>query len=100
MKKVLIGLVMLSLIAGAVFAGGSAEDARSSNKIILSNAYYTAPYCAAFNPAAIERARELGYELQILDGDRALRRVKRIDYVIAAGFAHGQPRGEYSQSQR
>jgi ABC-type sugar transport system substrate-binding protein len=91
MKKVLIGLVMLSLIAGAVFAGGSAEDARSSNKIILSNAYYTAPYCAAFNPAAIERARELGYELQILDGEGNQQKQlehARLAIAEAAGFIY------------
>ena len=40
-----------------------------TKKIILSNAYYTAPYCAAFNPSAIAKAKELGYDLQILDGE-------------------------------
>ena len=69
MKRVLVVLLMAAIVAGGLFAAGSRESARTSNKIIMSNAYYTAPYCAAFNPSAIEKARELGYELQILDGE-------------------------------
>jgi len=38
-------------------------------KVILSNAYYTAPYCSVYNPAAIAKAEELGMELQVLDGE-------------------------------
>lgn len=41
----------------------------SGAKVVLSNAFYTAPYCAAFNPAAEAKAAELGIELQILDGE-------------------------------
>lgn len=65
MKKVLVSvLVIFAVIASTGCAGG----AKASKTIILSNAFYTAPYCAAFNPAAIAKAKELGYELQIVDG--------------------------------
>lgn len=63
MRKVLVSLVVLAVVAGTAFAAGP------NKKIILSNAYYTAPYCAAFNPSAIAKAKELGYDLQILDGE-------------------------------
>ena len=36
-------------------------------RFMLSNAYYTVPYCAAYNPAAEAKAKELGVELTILD---------------------------------
>lgn len=38
-------------------------------RFMLSNAYYTAPYCAPFNKLATETARALGVELTILDGN-------------------------------
>ena len=63
MRKVLVSLLVLAVVASAAFA------APKTKKIILSNAYYTAPYCAAFNPSAIAKAKELGYDLQILDGE-------------------------------
>jgi ribose transport system substrate-binding protein len=50
-------------------ASSAAASAEGKKKIILSNAYYTAPYCAAFNPSAEKKAQELGVELQILDGE-------------------------------
>lgn len=53
--------------------GASPEASADSNgggkKVVLSNAFYTAPYCAAFNPAAEAKAKELGIDLQILDGE-------------------------------
>ena len=69
MKRIGVLVLLLVLLTSTVFAAGTQESARESKKLILSNAYYTAPYCAAFNPAAIEKAKELGYELQILDGE-------------------------------
>lgn len=36
-------------------------------RFMLSNAYYTAPYCAAYDPSAEAKAEELGIELTILD---------------------------------
>jgi len=87
MKKVVVLVLALILIVGAMFAQGT----KPLKKIILSNAYYTAPYCAAFNPAAIAKAKELGYELQILDGEGNQQRQlehARIAISNAAGFIY------------
>jgi len=69
MRKGYLVVLLIMLIALAVFAEGSNDSSSSSMKIILSNAYYTAPYCAVYNPGALEKAKELGIELQILDGE-------------------------------
>jgi ABC-type sugar transport system substrate-binding protein len=47
--------------------GKKDETPAKKIRILLSNAYYTAPYCAAYNPAAEAKAKELGVELVILD---------------------------------
>ena len=39
MRKVLVSLLVLAVVAGVAFAAGP-----KTKKIILSNAYYTAPY--------------------------------------------------------
>ena len=39
------------------------QEADEPLKFMLSNAYYTAPYCAAYNPAAEAKAKELGIDL-------------------------------------
>ncbi|MFZ4618234.1 MAG: sugar ABC transporter substrate-binding protein, partial [Rectinemataceae bacterium] len=86
MKKVLLAL----LIATMVISLGPAQTAKAK-KIILSNAYYTAPYCAAFNPSAIAKAKELGYELQILDGEGNQQKQlehARLAIAEAAGFIY------------
>ncbi len=86
MKKVL-ALLLVSLM----IAGGSIAAAPKVKKIILSNAYYTAPYCAAFNPSAIKKAKELGYELQILDGEANQQKQleqARLAISEAAGFVY------------
>jgi ribose transport system substrate-binding protein len=85
MRKVLVVLAVLAIVAGAAFAAGKGK------KIILSNAYYTAPYCAAFNPSAIAKAKELGYDLQILDGEGNQQKQlehARLAISEAAGFIY------------
>jgi ABC-type sugar transport system substrate-binding protein len=91
MKRVLVLVLLLAVIASLVFGAGSTDSARTSKKIILSNAYYTAPYCAAFNPSAIAKAKELGYELQILDGEGNQQKQlehARLAIAEAAGFVY------------
>jgi ABC-type sugar transport system substrate-binding protein len=86
MKKVLAVLLVSLAIAGGLFAAPKALK-----KIILSNAYYTAPYCAAFNPSAIAKAKELGYDLQILDGEANQQKQleqARLAVSEAAGFIY------------
>jgi ABC-type sugar transport system substrate-binding protein len=91
MKKMIVALLVFVIVVGGLFAGGTKESARTSKKIILSNAYYTAPYCAAFNPSAIAKAKELGYELQILDGEgNQQKQIEHARLAIseAAGFIY------------
>lgn len=91
MKRTGILILVMVLLGTTLFAAGVQESARDSKKLILSNAYYTAPYCAAFNPAAIEKARELGYELQILDGEGNQQKQlehARLAISEAAGFIY------------
>lgn len=91
MRKILVVLLLVTVIAGGVFAAGGKEAGKTTKKIILSNAYYTAPYCAAFNPSAIAKAKELGYELQILDGEGNQQKQlehARLAIAEAAGFIY------------
>lgn len=45
------------------------EEKDGGYRLMLSNAYYTAPYCAAYNPSAKETAEALGCTLDIMDGE-------------------------------
>lgn len=65
MKKILALTLALVMIVCLVACGGKDDGAY---ELMLSNAYYTAPYCAAYNPAATAKAEELGCTLEILDG--------------------------------
>ena len=92
MKK-LISLVIVALMVAVVLVGcttpsESVQESASvsqvsaeasteastepseNNLIILSNAYYTAAYCVPFNAGAIAKGQELGYEVQVLDGEQ------------------------------
>lgn len=91
MKRAALLIVLVLVVGGFLFGAGQRETGRDSNRIIMSNAYYTAPYCAPFNAAAIEMARELGFELQILDGQANQQRQlehARIAISEAAGFIY------------
>ena len=56
-------------------------------KFMLSNAYYTAPYCAAYNPAAQAKAEELGVELTILDANgNQQTALEHANQAIAEGY--------------
>ena len=49
---------------------GQEENAEKKPlKIFMTNAYYTAPYCAPLNASATETAEKMGAELQIVDGE-------------------------------
>ena len=50
-------------------AATAAPAAEKPLRVMLSNAYYTVPYCAAYNKAAEDKAKELGIDLTILDGE-------------------------------
>ena len=56
-------------------------------KFMLSNAYYTAPYCAAYNPAAEAKAEELGVKLTILDANgNQQTALEHANQAIAEGY--------------
>lgn len=50
-------------------AGEANNTEKGKYRLLLSNAYYTAPYCAPYNEAALAKAEELGCTLDILDGN-------------------------------
>jgi inositol transport system substrate-binding protein len=70
-----IALVTVPLVgckaatAATTAAAAETTAAAKAYKVILSNAFYTAPYCSVYDPAAIAKAKELGMELQVLDGE-------------------------------
>lgn len=67
MKK-LLSLVLVLVLVGAFFTGVVAEE-KKPLRLMLSNAYFTAPYCAPYNATAIAIAQELGAEMTVLDGN-------------------------------
>jgi ABC-type sugar transport system substrate-binding protein len=71
-----------------VFAGGRrAATGDKPMRFMLSNAYYTAPYCAAYNPSAIATARALGIEMTVLDGaGNQQRQLEHANQAIADGY--------------
>ncbi|MHB1376916.1 MAG: sugar ABC transporter substrate-binding protein [Candidatus Humimicrobiaceae bacterium] len=56
-------------VAAETTAVAETTAAATAKKVILSNAFYTAPYCAVYDPSALAKAKELGIDLQILDGE-------------------------------
>lgn len=84
MKK-LVTMLLIAALALSLFCAASAEDAPL--RIMLSNAYYTAPYCAAYNPSAEATAKELGMELTILDGaGNQQTQLEHANLAIAEGY--------------
>jgi inositol transport system substrate-binding protein len=68
---ILVSIPLAGCKAAATETTAAATTAAAAKafKVILSNAFYTAPYCSVYNPAAIAKAKELGMELQVLDGE-------------------------------
>ena len=84
MKKLVTLLLAVALVLTLVFSA-CAED--KPLKIMLSNAYYTAPYCAAYDPSAEATAKELGMEITILDGEgNQQKQLEHANLAIAEGY--------------
>ena len=84
MKKLVTLLLTLALVLTLV-CSACAED--KPLKIMLSNAYYTAPYCAAYDPSAEATAKELGMEITILDGEgNQQKQLEHANLAIAEGY--------------
>lgn len=65
----------------------TSQEADEPLKFMLSNAYYTAPYCAAYNPAAEAKAKELGIDLTILDANgNQQTALEHANQAIAEGY--------------
>lgn len=69
MKKVWIIVCTLILVTGTLWAAG-AKETEGKKRIFMSSAYYTSPYGAPLQEAAREKSAELGYIIQIVDGEQ------------------------------
>lgn len=84
MKKLSTLLLALALVLSVTCIATAEEEPL---RIILSNAYYTAPYCAAYNPSAEATAEALGMELTILDGaGNQQTQLEHANLAIAEGY--------------
>ncbi len=63
------------------------EKADEPLRIFMSNAYYTAPYCAPLNEGVNIEAERLGYEIQIVDGEgSADKQLAQFKAAVAEGY--------------
>lgn len=95
MKKVL-SILLVIMLAAVSFVGcaksadqSATTDAAKSNgkKIFMSSAYYTAPYGAPLQQAVKDKAAELGYEIQIVDGEaNADKQLSQFKTAVADGY--------------
>lgn len=95
MKKVL-SLILVLALAAALLAGcatGGKDTAETSNaastgkRIFMSSAYYTAPYGSPLQEAVQDKAAELGYEIQIVDGEaNADKQLSQFKTAVADGY--------------
>ena len=108
MKKI-IALLLVIVLALSLVACGSKESASADNqpaaetstnqatetstegsttkRIFMSAAYYTAPYGSPLMAAVEEKAKALGYEIQIVDGEaNADKQLTQFKTAVADGF--------------
>ena len=86
---ILIGIALIAVIAiGCTKTGGGGSDgAQSGKRIFMSSAYYTSPYGAPLQEAVRARAAELGYGLQIVDGEEnADKQLSQFKAAFADGY--------------
>ncbi|MDR2021520.1 MAG: sugar ABC transporter substrate-binding protein [Treponema sp.] len=78
-------LTAVTLIAGC--SKSSSAGAGSPKRIFMSSAYYTAPYGAPLQEAVREKAEELGYVIQIVDGEaNADKQLTQFKTAVADGY--------------
>ena len=86
MKNACAIVLMLVLLVSVVSAGGQ-KEAGGAKKIFMSSAYYTAPYGAPLQEAVREKAKELGYTVQIVDGEQnADKQLSQFKAAVADGY--------------
>lgn len=85
MKKTLVMVLAIMIAMLSIVSVGVAEE--KTYKVMLSNAYYTAPYGVAYDEAAAAAAEELGIELVILDAAGSqLTQLEHANTAIAEGY--------------
>lgn len=83
MKRILTLLLVLSLVMMSAVV--LAET--TGKKVFMSSAYYTAPYGSPLQKAVTEKAAELGYQLQIVDGEaNADKQLAQFKTAVADGY--------------
>lgn len=92
MKKVLSLILVLTLVAVAFAACAqtpqdNAGADSNGKKIFMSSAYYTAPYGSPLQDAVQDKAAELGYTIQIVDGEaNADKQLSQFKTAVADGY--------------
>lgn len=98
MKKFLVLTIVLLLFVAAFSgcaqqakdasdAGEKSADSDGAKRIFMSSAYYTAPYGAPLQEAVEDKAKELGYEIQIVDGEaNADKQLAQFKTAVADGY--------------
>jgi ribose transport system substrate-binding protein len=89
MKKMFVLSIGIAT-AITLIAGCSKSDSAgggSRKRIFMSSAYYTAPYGAPLQDAVREQAAELGYDIQIVDGEaNADKQLSQFKTAVADGY--------------
>ena len=105
MKKLIALLLALVMVIGLVACGAKAPEAEAPKadapaapeaeapaeegklRIFMSAAYYTAPYGSPLMKAVEDKCAELGYEVQIVDGEaNADKQLTQFKTAVADGF--------------
>ena len=85
MKKTLTLVLALAMILVSCLTPCLAES--KTYKVMLSNAYYTAPYAVAYDESAAATAEELGIELVILDAAGSqMTQLEHANTAISEGY--------------
>ncbi len=83
-----IAIVALLMVGAVLFANGGGDSAGDAEfKVLFTNAFNTAPFCAPLNAAAMESAESLGIELDIVDGKAdAQVQLDQVNSAITQGY--------------
>jgi ABC-type sugar transport system substrate-binding protein len=84
-RSIAILAVVSMLFIGAAVISAPAEAA--NKRVLFTNAFNTAPFCAPLNAQALQTASELGIDLQIVDGQAdANVQLDQIRNAISQGY--------------
>jgi ribose transport system substrate-binding protein len=82
-----VGLLMVITLITGCSKANSGGTAGTSKRIFMSSAYYTSPYGAPLQEAVRSKAAELGYGLQIVDGEaNADKQLSQFKAAVADGY--------------